>query len=410
MVRKNNGYTGVMMEKKDKKKLVIIFVMILFVGICVDLSKGITDIENVLVRNELGESNRQEQLVVTIEGVQKELEYVVDVEAILPTKEEAEEYFSIAEKEIDNDFQMINTYVPMQECYAKELVWAEWSFSPWNIVNTDGEIRFDEVPEEGIIVNASVELSCGEYEEVYQFPFEVKQKEKTQEEKILTALDEWMESQLQKEGEKEVLLPTEILGNKLTWSRKQESLTIQILILEVLALVVLMLFTKQTKTIQEKKRMQMLEREYPELVGKLAILTGAGVSIRQAWNIIATRYLDKRQKNLVSEKEVFESIVKMNRRIKEGENEKIAYQKFANETQNHLYHRLIRLLIGNLEKGNKGMQEALAQESSQAYEQRIISAKKIGEEASTRMLVPLMLMMLVVMAIVMAPAMLDFMG
>ena len=156
--------------------------------------------------------------------------------------------------------------------------------------------------------------------------------------------------------------------------------------------------------------MQMLEREYPELVGQLAILTGAGVSIRQAWNIIATRYLDKRQKNLVSEKEVFESIVKMNRRIKEGENEKIAYQKFANETQNHLYHRLIRLLIGNLEKGNKGMQEALAQESSQAYEQRIISAKKIGEEASTRMLVPLMLMMLVVMAIVMAPAMLDFMG
>ena len=410
MVRKNNGYTGVMMEKKDKKKLVIIFVMILFVGICVDLSKGITDIENVLVRNELGESNRQEQLVVTIEGVQKELEYVVDVEAILPTKEEAEEYFSIAEKEIDNDFQMVNTYVPMQECYAKELVWAEWSFSPWNIVNTDGEIRFDEVPEEGIIVNASVELSCGEYEEVYQFPFEVKHKEKTQEEKILTALDEWMESQLQKEGEKEVLLPTEILGSELTWSRKQESLTIQILILEVLALVVLMLFTKQTKTIQEKKRMQMLEREYPELVGQLTILTGAGVSIRQAWNIIATRYLDKRQKNLVSEKEVFESIVKMNRRIKEGENEKIAYQKFANETQNHLYHRLIRLLIGNLEKGNKGMQEALAQESSQAYEQRIISAKKIGEEASTRMLVPLMLMMLVVMAIVMAPAMLDFMG
>ena len=410
MVRKNNGYTGVMMEKKEKKKLVIIFVMILFVGICVDLSKGITDIENVLVRNELGESNRQEQLVVTIEGVQKELEYVVDVEAILPTKEEAEEYFSIAEKEIDNDFQMINTYVPMQECYAKELVWAEWSFSPWNIVNTDGEIRFDEVPEEGIIVNASVELSCGEYEEVYQFPFEVKHKEKTQEEKLLIALDEWMESQLQKEGEKEVLLPTEILGSKLTWSRKQESLTIQILILEALALVVLMLFTKQTKTMQEKKRMQMLEREYPELVGQLAILTGAGVSIRQAWNIIATRYLDKRQKNLVSEKEVFESVVKMNRRIKEGENEKIAYQKFANETQNHLYHRLIRLLIGNLEKGNKGMQEALAQESSQAYEQRIISAKKIGEEASTRMLVPMMLMMLVVMAIVMVPAMLDFMG
>ena len=112
----------------------------------------------------------------------------------------------------------------------------------------------------------------------------------------------------------------------------------------------------------------------------------------------------------MGEKVAYEGIVKMNRRMQEGENEKKAYQEFASEMKNVSYHRLIRLLIGNLEKGSRGMCAVLEQESKQAYEQRVLRAKKAGEEASTRMLMPLMLMMLVVMTIVMAPAMVDFIG
>ena len=100
----------------------------------------------------------------------------------------------------------------------------------------------------------------------------------------------------------------------------------------------------------------------------------------------------------------------MNRKIQEGENEKIAYQEFADEMKNAGFHRLIRLLISNLEKGAKGICTMLEQESKLAYEQKIMQAKKAGEEASTRMLMPLMLMMLVVMTIIMIPAMVDFMG
>ena len=107
MVRKNNGYTGLMMEKKDKKKLVIIFVMILFVGICVDLSKGITDIENVLVRNELGESNRQEQLVVTIEGVQKELECTEVTPEEHVVKQETAEYIQQLLDDLKDEYRIV---------------------------------------------------------------------------------------------------------------------------------------------------------------------------------------------------------------------------------------------------------------------------------------------------------------
>ena len=180
--------------------------------------------------------------------------------------------------------------------------------------------------------------------------------------------------------------------------------------LEGAAIVVLILATKKKREADEKKRVQLIDADYPEVVGQLTLLLGAGMNIRQSWNIIATRYLDNRQKEMTDAKIAYEGIVKMNRKIQEGKNEKIAYQEFADEMKNAGFHRLIRLLIGNLEKGAKGICAMLEQESKLAYEQKIMQAKKAGEEASTRMLMPLMLMMLVVMTIIMIPAMVDFMG
>ena len=65
-------------------------------------------------------------------------------------------------------------------------------------------------------------------------------------------------------------------------------------------------------------------------------------------------------------------------------------------------------LINNLEKGNRDICNQLSFEAKQAYEQRILLAKKLGEEASTKMLIPMMLMMVLVMVIVMAPAVMGF--
>jgi hypothetical protein len=143
-------------------------------------------------------------------------------------------------------------------------------------------------------------------------------------------------------------------------------------------------------------------------VGQLTLLLGAGMTIRQAWNKISARYTDKRQSKRMIENPAYEAILVMNRQLKEGENERAAYQHFAETTKTMSYYRLVRLLIGNLEKGAGGLCEVLEMENRQAYEMRVLRAKKLGEEASTKMLLPLMLMMLVVMAIVMIPAMLSF--
>jgi 1,4-dihydroxy-2-naphthoate octaprenyltransferase len=49
-------------------------------------------------------------------------------------------------------------------------------------------------------------------------------------------------------------------------------------------------------------------------------------------------------------------------------------------------------------------------ETETAFEERRTLARKLGEEAGTKMLFPLMLMMGIVMAIVLMPAIFEFIG
>ena len=159
-----------------------------------------------------------------------------------------------------------------------------------------------------------------------------------------------------------------------------------------------------------KKRKETFEYGYPDLINKLCVLLGAGMTMRQAWICIARQYQEKKRKGIQEENLLYETIVQMIHRLSDGETEREAYEKFAAEIDLPVYRRLMRSLIVNLEKGTAGICAYLENEEKQAYEIRILNAKKLGEEASTKMLIPLMLQMLVVMAVVLAPAMIGFMS
>ena len=65
------------------------------------------------------------------------------------------------------------------------------------------------------------------------------------------------------------------------------------------------------------------------------------------------------------------------------------------------------MLEQNLTKGTKGMKELLAQEVADAFEERKRLARKKGEEASTKMLIPMIMMLAVVIVIVAVPALMS---
>lgn len=73
-------------------------------------------------------------------------------------------------------------------------------------------------------------------------------------------------------------------------------------------------------------------------------------------------------------------------------------------TTSQIGDKIGALLSQNLRKGTKGLSELLKLESIQAFEERKARAKRLGEEAGTKLLLPMFLMLAVVLIIVIVPA------
>lgn len=68
------------------------------------------------------------------------------------------------------------------------------------------------------------------------------------------------------------------------------------------------------------------------------------------------------------------------------------------------YIRLTTLLTQNLKRGNSSLLERLREEADKVSEERLQRIRKLGEEAGTSLLVPMVMMLGVVMVIIMIPA------
>ena len=395
-----------MKQISEKKKVLIVFLILLGASIAVDVSKESLG-NGVIERGEIGDEGKEYQLTLDIENIVKDYEYTLEVSPALPTEKEAKEQIALAIEQIEQDFEETGTEVPIQKTYLEGTVKAKWSFQPYGIIDSSGKVMQNKL-EEDTVIQVGVNLSCGAYEREYEFSYLLMKPQLTEEQELLQKVEISLEEQLQKEGNTTIKLPEELDGKSLVWSEKREYITPQMLLLEIVAVVLLWFVQKRKQKEDEKKRIQEMELDYPDIVSQLSLLLGAGMTTRQAWNRLATQYNFKRKNGMVAKRPVYESILRMNGRLLEGESERNAYEQFRMEIPASCYHKLMRILLGNLEKGSQGICVRLEEESQSAFEQRILQAKKRGEEASTKMLGPLILMLLIVMGIVMVPALIGF--
>ena len=391
-----------------KKKILVGFLLLLLLAIVKDFTYT-GDIKNGYIdRDPIGGEEADLQLQLEVDGVIENYDYSIKVVPELPTEDEAEKYFQDAIFQIEKEFVDISTIVPLQKEYVNGFVQANWSFQPFGIVKEDGEIIFEKVDTEVVIIHAQVELRCGNYEKIYVFSFEAKEPKPSEAERIIQEVEEWFHNQMNLEGSKVIQLPSEIAGKKLLWIEKREFITPQVFCLELLALLLLQFVSKRKKEEEKNKLISEMESDYPEIINQLSLLMSVGMTTRQAWSRIAMQYEYKREKGLIPEKRVYEAILQMHRRFNEGESERIVYKRFIEDIPAVSYRKLIRLLLGNMEKGSSEIVIRLEDENRQAFEQKIIYARKLGEEASTKMLLPLILMLLLVMGVVLLPALIKF--
>ena len=93
--------------------------------------------------------------------------------------------------------------------------------------------------------------------------------------------------------------------------------------------------------------------------------------------------------------------------MKSGVAEGAAYENFGRRCGLPGYIKLGSLLAQNLKKGSKGLASILEKEAEASMEERKNMARKLGEQAGTKLLFPMILIFGVVLVILIVPAFLS---
>lgn len=369
---------------------------------------------NVLERQAYGDGNYDAELIWEIPEKELEQELSVHVAEQGLTKEEQQALLAAAEQEIAETFPGENESVDeirkdvcIQSQYQDGQVTADWSFDSYQYVDLEGHVMNDSLEEEEILVKAVVELGCDSQTLEYQFFFQICPKIYSEKEKINNKLKQELIKKNEKANDSTLILPESIDDQTIIWKEKSERMPLKLLFLGMIAAGCVPLVEKSRKQEEEKRRKEKLQSEYPELVSKLTILLGAGMTLFSAWNKIATNYSNKRKNNTILIHPLYEEMLITCHEIESGVGEARAYERFGERCGLHRYRKFCSLLVQNLRKGTRGLVQLLEQEVSDAFEERKNLAKKSGEEAGTKMLFPMMMMFGIIIVIIMVPAFLS---
>ena len=401
--------------KVKKKQIRMICLLFLLIGLYLDISEHFIEKGDRIKRNKTGDGTSEYHLKLDADGVLKDYDYALIVDEEIPDEEEVQQLLDRAKKEIDQSFcpagekpEHITQNVTLQNVYADGLVSAEWMFDNYDVVDPNGVIQEESVPAEGILVNASAALSCYDTEQMYEFAFMIFPRERSTAEQLMLDINQNVGEQLRQAGERYLQLPRKINGIQLHWSEKKPHYFWKILCIEILLFTAIVIGQKEEEKKAYEKQQELMKLDYPEIVSKILVLTGAGMSIKQSWNKISASYSDKRDKKQIKQRPAYELMIQTDRKMADGISERVAIMKFGEQTGLSSYQRLSRLLIENMQKGVRGLRTQLERESEDAFEERKMIARKLGEEAGTKMLIPMMIMLCIVMAIVMVPAIMSF--
>ena len=236
----------------------------------------------------------------------------------------------------------------------------------------------------------------------------VVKRNETPQEREKSKLSELLQRAQEEDPESEkIQLPTEIEGRKISWEEDIPETGWKILAGALLLAAAVFFFQdKDLHDLVEKKKREE-RRSYPEILQKLTLYLEAGLTVRSAFCRVAEDY-EKERKRGGRCREAYEEMLIATREIHMGVPEGAAYENFGNRCALWQYKRLASLLTQNLRKGSSELTELLSKESELAMEQRRNLAKRLGEEAGTKLLLPMMLMLCMIVALIIVPALIKF--
>ncbi len=279
-----------------------------------------------------------------------------------------------------------------------------WSTSDSNVIDETGVIYNENLEKDSLIlINAKITYEGKSVE--YSRYVKALPKVYTKEELLKLKLNNLLKNVLNSsQKEINVYLPDKVEGNSILWKERKESNGMFILILGVVAAILITLSAEKDLMGKVEKRKRQMLLDYPEIISKFNLLVSAGMSITNVWNKIVLDY----EQNKKEKRYAYEEMIITAKELSLGESEIVAIERFGRRTKLQPYLRFSSLIGQNVKKGSQGLLQQLELEAVEAFYERKEIAKRLGEEAGTKLLIPMVIMLFLVLVIIMVPAFMSF--
>ena len=282
-----------------------------------------------------------------------------------------------------------------------------WETESYRWVQTDGIITDEAREMAPLDMTVRAVLSYGDKERTVDYPIRIITPEKDEKTVLQESVTKVLEGlQSDQKTEAELILPENIGEMSLTWYDREKNIWPKVFVFGNLCLILVYFCQEERRMQRFKDREDGLRQDYPEIVYRLVLLIGSGMTVRAAWEKIISdyqRWRERTGKNRWGYEEMEMAVREMNYGIPELK----AYESFGKRCVTQGYIRLSSLLIQQVKRGARGMNQLLVQEVGEAEVLRRENARKSAEEAGTRLILPMILLMTVVFAVLMIPAFLS---
>lgn len=402
-------------EEYEERKTVI-FLTSLFFALCFTALLSVLfqeegDIVSFLHRPAYGEGQKTEELDVSVAG-EKTYQIPVHVQARHYSEKEAQEKVEKALAEVESavrgeneTLDEVRSDLVMPKRAQEGAVSVEWTVSPYGFVSESGKI-LGKAGQDGEVVKLEAALQCQDKNAVYTVFAKIFPKVMTEEEQMVQKIETAVKEQDGQDLEsQQMYLPDEIEGQSLLWRKPNISAALMTCMMGIVLSI--FLWNRQDQKIEKlaERRQEQLKMDYAVLIFKFRMLLGAGMTIRAAFFRIASEYEESQKRNM---RWIYEEMVYACREMKSGVAEETVYEQFGQRCGQPRYVKFGRILAQHLKKGTEGLEEILEQEMRQAQEERMMTARQKGEEAATKLLLPMGMMLMIVLVILILPAFLNF--
>ena len=270
---------------------------------------------------------------------------------------------------------------------------------PDEYLEGDGSVIAENIPDEGVDTEVMLSARWRNYKGEYHFPIHIDPQEIDPTVRaVMKARDDIARAIEEQPTARSIELPGEYeYGDE----KEEKDYTPVYLIVGVIMFLPLLWRQQAGKKLDERN--DQLITDHPAFVNKVMLLLGAGLNLRRTIERITAEY-ERELSEGGMRHYVYEELCITNEQLKSGVTEEQAIEDFGRRCKCMPYMKLSSIITQNIRKGSDGILNILEREVVNSLAERRAAALKKGEIAGTKLLMPMMVMLGLVMAMIMVPA------